>query len=463
MKKSSILLLLVLTMTGPAFAQRYWGVATANGSNTAGIYLNPASIADAPYRFTADVVSLNFGLESNAGELSSGNGIRKFIKGDSVGFGDIFSFSSDRNLDIVAPYAEMRGPGFMWRINRRNSLAFSTRVRGFNQTKDFDQRLYRTIVDEDFRQQNGSYSVRAGRFSWNLHAWSETALTYATVLYDKGPHVLKGGITLRYLGGIGYVSVESKNLDASYNSANDTLYVSNTDVSFSSNISNSGDEFSHGISGSDVIGYFFGNKAGGGIGSDIGLIYEYQPVPEARDYLFRVSAAVSDIGSIRYRKHNRTAYLRGDGQVKAEDLADKLGNFTEFRNYLQAQGISVDTNSNSSRLQLPTSLILHADYHVRKNVFVNLAYTARLSASFAAGNSYFNQLMLTPRYETRLWSAAMPLSYSTLSRQLKAGLGFRVSGFYIGSDDLLALVGVRGQNGLNLYAGGSVPFGRNRD
>jgi hypothetical protein len=42
---------------------------------------------------------------------------------------------------------------------------------------------------------------------------------------------------------------------------------------------------------------------------------------------------------------------------------------------------------------------------------------------------------------------------------MKAGLGLRVSGFFVGSDDLLALI-AKNQYGFNLYAGGFAPINK---
>ena len=73
------------------------------------------------------------------------------------------------------------------------------------------------------------------------------------------------------------------------------------------------------------------------------------------------------------------------------------------------------------------------------------------------GNSYYNQLTITPRYDTRLFSVGLPLTYSMLSNSFKAGIGVRVSGFFFGSDDMMALF-ANHQYGFNFYVGGCVPF-----
>jgi hypothetical protein len=51
----------------------------------------------------------------------------------------------------------------------------------------------------------------------------------------------------------------------------------------------------------------------------------------------------------------------------------------------------------------------------------------------------------------------VPITYSWLTNSYKVGFGFRYSGFFVGSDDMAALV-ASNQSGINVYVGGFVPF-----
>ena len=97
------------------------------------------------------------------------------------------------------------------------------------------------------------------------------------------------------------------------------------------------------------------------------------------------------------------------------------------------------------------------DYHMYRNFYINAMYIDNLADRMNFGNSYYNQLTITPRFDRRMLSVGVPITYSWLTSSFKAGVGVRYSGFFIGSDDLLAVV-AKNQSGLNVYMGGYVPF-----
>jgi OOP family OmpA-OmpF porin len=75
----------------------------------------------------------------------------------------------------------------------------------------------------------------------------------------------------------------------------------------------------------------------------------------------------------------------------------------------------------------------------------------------AVGNYYYNQVTVTPRYDTRVFSVGLPVTYGMQSNSIKMGLGARVAGFFMGSDDMLALFS-NNQYGFNFYAGAFIPI-----
>jgi hypothetical protein len=458
MRKSILILAIVTFLPFTVPAQRYLGIATGNYMPTQSMYINPAFLANGTRRLVIDIASVNFGVDNDVARLNSGKTIRRFFNGDSVAIGDVFSFGSKDRFNMLAPYGEVRGPGVMLRVAPNHTLALSTRVRAINQFHNFSQKFYRSITDADYREEGNDYVIQSQSFNWSAQLWSEIGLSYATTLLQADGHKLSAGITLRYLGGIGYLNMKANNVDLHYYAANDSLRVSNTDVQFSSNLITGEDQLSHGISASDVFGGFFGKKGGHGLGADIGFVYEYSAPDEKADgYTFRASLAVTDIGSIRYKNDNRIAYLRGDGYLRANELSDNINNFQDFRAYAESHGLSVDTASGATKMHLPTALTIGADYHVLRDFFINVLIIGNLTGRNSPGNSYYGQFSVTPRYEKKLWGVGLPITYDALSKKMKLGIGARVSGFFIGSDDMLAFLG-NSQYGINFYFGGCVPL-----
>lgn len=456
-------------------AQRYIGIASSNWSGTNGMYLNPANIADSRQKFTIDLFSVNAGFDNSLAGIKTSKALNYINDNEDVTFSSFLNFNDGDNLNMIAPYAEIRGPGAMFSINQKHSIGITTRVRAINQVHNFNKDLFRTLIDEEFRNSsNSDYVVKASKFNYTTHAWSEIGLSYGGVIYDGGQHFLKGGVTLRYLMGAGYIALTSNNMDVISYAGKDSVYVTNSDLHFATTLADG--EFS-----SNVNDYIF-NSLGKGFGGDVGIVYEWRPDHKNKKYRYdmdgkenvldrsqnmyklRLSASVTDIGAIKYSGTNFEATIKGTGSITGDATADSFKNYDLLKQYATNRGFSVDTGSGknaSTKLQLPTSLLLSADYHVVKNFYVNGMFIANLASRTDFGNSNYSQLTVTPRWDTRIFSVGMPITYNSLAKNIRAGLGVRVSGFFIGSDDMLGFFS-NNTKGFNFYFGASVPFSYKR-
>ena len=457
-----------------ADGQFNFGVATSNWSGTQSLYLNPANIADSRERFTIDIIAINAGIDNNLGSVKGGI-INAVNNGSNTN--NLISYSNSSKFSLLAPYAKVNGPGVMISIDHMQSVALTTAVCGMNQFNNFDRSLYQIITDPS-NLPNGSSTFTSNKFNYTAQLWSEIGLSYAAVVLDKGHSELRVGATLRYLGGIGYVGVKGNNLDVQYRSGNDTVYATNSDIEYASNLQSTNSAVFNGVGNNNVISQIFGAKDGGGVGGDLGIVYDYitdgprdvfemDGVANRMDntknrYKLRLSASVLDLGAITYKSsNNANLEATGNGYVTGTGLSNSLGNYADFKNYLTAQNFSLDTSRHDTKVYMPTRLLFSADYKICKRFYVNAAYVVSVVNRENFGNSYYNQVTVTPRYDTRLFSAALPITYSMLSNSMKMGVGFRVAGFFVGSDDMLALVANK-QYGANVYVGGFIPFGQRR-
>lgn len=458
-------------------AQFYFSEATSQWAGTSSLYLNPANGADNHLKIAVDIVSFNAGVENDLGTLRSNTILNRFFHNDTISNNQIFNYSSKNPFNMLAPYGEVRGPGLMFSINDKHTLALTTRVRAFNEFTNFDQTVYRTLTDPTFNA-GQDYSLNSQKYNWTAHVWSEVGLTYSTVLFSNEHNELKGGVTARYLGGIAYVGIKGNNLNATYYSKADSLQANHTDIEYGSNIINTQQDLSSGIGSADILSRFFGGKNGGsGAGGDIGLVYEYSPESEKNtyemdgeshknpyksSYKFKISAAVTDIGAITYNSSNFTANFSGNGYMSGNDIIKQFKSYNDFRDYAIAHGFTIDTtNKKATVVHLPTALITSVDYHIWNRFYVGATYLANLANRTNFGNSYFNQLTIVPRYDYRLVGLSVPVTYNSLDNQVELGFGVRIAGFFIGSDNMLALFNTN-QYGFNIHAGGFVPIARKK-
>ncbi len=461
--KNHLLFVLVCSLIAiSTAAQHNLGLATSDFSALNSLYINPASIAGCNEKIAVSLFSVNMAVDNNEGTFSN---LSKIDKSK-----DVFNFTGKGNFSALAPAVELRLPGILVSLNDplKQTFALTARIRAINQFNNFSQDLYSTVSDSNHTNTQ-DFHYKTQNFNWTAHVWSEIALSYALVAMDEGPHKIQAGISLKYLGGIDYLSLKGKNLDIDYKAGSDTFYATNSDLEFASDAISANNAYSNGVSSSGIINKFFGAKAGSGFGMDIGVTYTYTIGGEKSGYnkwtsedghKLRVSAAVTDIGSIKYKQgDNFVVNVTGNGYITGKGLSDNLKDYTTLRNYAASQGFSVDTGSKTTKVHMPTALIMNADYQIISKVYVNLLYLGNLANRQNYGNSYYSQVTLTPRFNYKLIGVALPITYSTLASDVKVGLGFRISGFYFGSDDMLALMSNH-QHGFGFYFGAYVPIYR---
>ncbi|MES2702595.1 MAG: DUF5723 family protein [Bacteroidota bacterium] len=454
MRKLLLASAVALCLAPAAQGQRFLGVATSNWSGTNSVYLNPANIADSRTRVAVDLFSFNLLVDNSLGKLNFSNA----INGSATGSG-IFNYSNNQKFNMLFPALEARLPGVLVSFNDKHSVALTTRIRGFNQFNNFDKTFYQLITNPP--QSDGTpYNVVANNFNWTLHAWTEFKLSYARVVYNEGEHFVKAGLSLNRLSGIGFISFRG-NIDAQYYPDNDSLQSTATDIRVQTNILDSAMQLKDGVG--DAFSQFFGSKGGNGFGLDWGVVYEFRPDDENSDdqaenkYKLRASISMTDIGSIKYS--SRGARVLGNGSMSTGDLSDNFGNYNTFAEYANSRGYFLtDTTPTTTRVRMPMAMVIGADYHAISHLYINGTFFMNLTNRGLPGNSYYNQVSITPRWDTKWFSAGLPITINTMS-SLKVGLGLRAAGFIVGSDDMLALLG-GSHYGANFYVGGFVPINK---
>jgi hypothetical protein len=441
-------------------SQRYLGIATSEWSAINRLYLNPAYIADCREKISIGILSLNVAVDNNLGYIPKIPDVSNAINNDN----NIFTKSSGKKFSMLVPAAAFRGPGIMVSLGNNVSIALTSGIRGINQFNNFDPTLYKRL-SAGVIAPTDSYTVKAQKFNWTAHMWSEVGFTISALAREGYKYKLNLGITIRRLGGIGYVSILGKNLDLDFREQSDAFYAANSDVQFASNVANDTSTNFKDITPIGLFKKFFGETAGGGMAADIGFTYRYRiGEAEPSDYMESVqthdltfSAAVTDFGSISYfNSTNMMVHITGQGSLSGRALDTSAKNIASMTQYALKQGFKVDTVTTSRKVNLPTALVLSADAQLYHRFYTNLLFIANLADRMKIGNSYYNQLTLTPRYDYHKMTIALPITYSMLAHDLKMGLGLRYTGLFLGSDDVLALMN-KHQYGFGLYFGGYIP------
>jgi hypothetical protein len=452
--KKLLIIAFSLLTASQSHAQQMLGIATSNWSGIAGSYLNPANIGDSRTRFELDLFGVNFGVDNTLGRVNLNNA----INGSASGSG-IFDYANNQKFNMLFPVADVRLPGIMASFGK-NTVAFSTRVRAVNQFNNFDKTFYQVVTNPPTSVTAAPLvDIQSDNFNWTMHMWSEMRLSYARVLYDKGQHFVKAGVTVSRLGGIGYLSTIGS-IHAQYNPNNGTLTSTHSDIRLQTNIQDTANKLPTNFN--EVMDQFLNAKGGNGWGFDIGAVYEWRTEDEvtgdqsSNQYKLRASIAINDIGGIRYN-NSRGAHVTGNGTMSGGEMADQSTNYTDFTSYANSHGYYLDdTAPRTTTVKLPTNMIVGLDYHAISHLYVNGLFIMNMANRNVFGTSVYNQVTITPRWDTKWFSAALPLTYNTMSGT-KVGVGMRVGGFIFGSDDMLMFFG-GSHYGMNFYVGGFVPI-----
>jgi hypothetical protein len=406
MKKQLTFLMLLLTFVGNA--QSFFGFQHDNYAGVNAVMSNPANIVDSRFRtdinlFSGDINFTNSYYSFTLNELFSDDYYSQDNTTNTSGSNSLYT-----KVDIL-------GPSFMFNIAKNQSIAFTTRLRGIAHITNLDGNLINSINDNDAF---GDYSISNQNFSIASNSWGELGGTYARVLFDKGTHFLKAGVTVKYLFGVNTGYVKANNLSVQFNETNNTYTTSG---SIEVGNTNSFD---------DVEEPF--DNQGAGFGGDIGFTYEYRPANRINTskgqnkYLYRIGFSVTDIGSMTYKDATVDTY--NANATVTEDQFEN-GSFNSFYNKTSTK--------NKVNVSLPTAVRTNIDWSMTNKLYLNFNSELSLVKNTNPNSNYIaNNVSVTPRFESKWLSVYLPFSYVKYSG-LQSGFGLRMGPLFVGSGSVV--------------------------
>jgi outer membrane protein OmpA-like peptidoglycan-associated protein len=421
----SLVLLIVLKFSG--FAQDFSGYSSENYNGVNGVFFNPAHVVDNRYRWDVNLAS--FSVTGN-NDLATFN---VFNTNDSV------KFKTEDKANLYFN-ADVHGPSVMFKLNSRSSLALTTRGRMMANLDHLPGNLATSLTDT-----NGvsfPFDVNAGSFNVSAHAWAEFGVTYGRILALTDKHTFSGGITLKYLAGLGSIYSNVTNLNTIVNDSSGNTFLRHGSGGFN---------YEEG--GIDLSNIQF-QINGTGVGGDIGFEYEYRPMGNhdingSSHYKIKASLALLDVGSIHYNTKGGGSYILNTGNNSQGGDTLNLDRFqnvksqADFDNAVKnSNGVLSRTDSISSyNMSLPTSLVGAIDYNAIGKLYFNLAGMVSLTS----GTSKFTKthtldyVTLAPRYEIKSFAVALPLTINQIDG-FKAGISFRLGPVFFGSGSAITVL-----------------------
>jgi outer membrane protein OmpA-like peptidoglycan-associated protein len=442
----SIILFFLVNTALPAGSQDFMPFIHDNYAGVTGMFYNPSSIVDSRYRFDMEFVGASDRIDNNWVLID-----RSVLFNWATWKEDDFK---KNHMDMVIDGhnksafmgAEARLLSFMANLDQKNAIGFSVRGRAIINFDNIPENAAILMFNNNNVDSLLTHHVFED-MSQEATAFFEYGLTYARVFLDnESDHFLKAGLTAKLLQGTGSLYLYEDYMEYDLIDP-DTATKVNVDVKF-------------GLTGNleDIMKYQFGAKPG--LGIDFGITYEWRPNHKdykydmdgktnlwRRDqnkYKLRVAASILDVGHMSFQKQYNSGNFHIDTTIV--DLsrlhADNLVNLADSINKYYG---TEDKNS-YFKMKLPTTLNIDIDYKIANHFYVNLAGRYAFNRGFKHYEKmhYLNMVSLAPRYERRWWGVSVPMRINQFGF-FSLGLGLRMGPLWIGSSDLIGVLGIKSQ------------------
>ena len=420
MKKILLSLLGLIAYEGMA-QQSFAGLRTSTYGGALSTISNPAHALWArPWDVNLLAVDANLGNNEMGFSFDLENSFKKFTD----------NFANSKAIDARIN-ADVLGPSFIVRVNKRNAVGLVSRLRVMAGTTGIDANVLQAVMDAknmDLSSNLGSYKQLRGVSDMNVlaNAFREIGAVWSYTLMNDGYNIIRLGAGVKLVQGTGSFRMGFKGANAnSFSLGKDAngdpiLHVNNAEAEVRSG-------------GLDVLGSpdIFATSAST-IAADLGLIYEYSEdgCPNCDGhipYRFKVGVALLDLGKLKYETNNKSYHYK---------LVNQDINLNDIQKSLDAVPRPEELVGTSFTSSLPTTLNVNVDYRFVDGFYVNLSSQLNMVSKNTYNAYYSNDFVLTPRYETHwgngVFGAFLPISYNEVSG-FNTGVALHVGPLIFGS------------------------------
>jgi len=426
MKYSFFLISMVLFASGKLTAQHYTAINGSAYFGSLGVYNNPSTIVNTPFKWDITLFGAQFTTISN---VLRGHNFPLYATPSakfSVANGN-YARMADLNYNIKLLNAR-------YSLNKNQAFAFGFNVRGYTQAVtspvNYTDSVKGSLSFLSYNEQNKILHIQLASSTW-----MEVYGSYAFTLWDKETSRFTGGATLKVMKGIGGVFANADNVGVVKSIENDheVYKIANGSARYGYS-ANLGDGSSF-----QAANRISNSKTSFAIDMGVEYIIKTESVSSVFDeegvqneYDWKIGLALLDIGSNHFQygiqsrqvsslKENTTGSLLQDKFLAVKNLAgfnDTLATIVnEFR---QLTGNFSISN--------PSRVVVNVDRYVSGNFYINGELSVNLTSG---GNNRVvvkesNLITLTPRWETRRFGVYIPVQYTQhgnfwIGGALKAG------------------------------------------
>lgn len=424
------LLFFFLACAGISSAQEMFGIVNSNYAGNNAWKFNPAFLADSRLKWDINIVSLEVYARNDYVYVPKGSlTLFKLADGKQGEIGSFDKYNQPPKNAYVT--SNLLLPSFM--ISRKShTFGFHIGARSYVNANKVPFHIAKFFFDGlDFEDQH-NFDYSAKYFSVASAGWLEYGISYSGVISNYRRHYFSWGVNINFIKGL--AGVYYVNQDLQYRVPNaDTIYVQSVTSELGNSYSTTESKF-----------------PGKGTGFDIGFSYErkreYQWTSVYRKsliqtYDFKFGLALLDFGKITFS--DNSAVVKVDAKSDTMPASHLKGIKT---GYVLDTTINSDFNQNniqplaSFQMSLPTALSLTFDRNISDYWYWNISMIYNLT-NYGKDLTRMKQLCFSLRYESKWFELGLPLTFYNVEKP-QVGFAFRFHSFFIGSDNILPLMGI---------------------
>lgn len=427
MKKLTLLLLCV---SSGLFAQEHFS--GINGSKRVGILnatVNPAELGNLSGIMEANIFGMSYNVSNNVlkfSDLTDGTDVED----------KLFNSTSPVNARVDAALV---GPSFAFKTNKW-TFAIISQATVKATLLDIDPMFAKAIVNSSNTNVATISTTISSTNNQRLNAvtWGEISLAAARTLMDSDSSKLTAGANVRFLFPGAYANLGVSNLNGKIEDLAAGGDVNLTGATGTLNIAYAGALADGFTDSSNFSGFFDGGL--NGYAFDFGFNYKMKDSQDDKSYKFNAGFAIKGIGSMTFKgdNNNSTEYnlnVPSSDEINLSDF-EGLDNLEDIKAQLLATGYVTQTSTTKEfKVNLPTVMNIYADVRLYKKWFVSGFLQQKTSKdeendAITVQNIY----SLTPRFSGKWFEVYSTWSKYEINDEMVGGLGFRIGGFYIGSN-----------------------------
>ncbi len=414
-------------LTLNAYSQEHFsGITTSKRVGILNGGINPSEFANLSTKYEVELFSISVNVANDKvgfNDLTKGDDLERLL----------FDGKGNVNFDISTA---VHFPSFGMRYKK---WGFGIATKAFVKASiiDLDSGLGNALTNDQLDSEiiniDNTENQRV-----NATTYGEIGISVARNLYQTEKHQLNAGVTVKLLFPGSYANIGLNNFTGKL--VNDPINgLSLTETNTSLNLAYSGNFANSFSETDDYMKSVFGGL--NGFATDFGV--DYQLLNEDKSYKLKVGASLRNMGSMTFSgddnvSENYTLTIP-QGQSLALDVFDDVDGLEDIEAVLDNTGFFTMSNSTDEfKVKLPTVLNFYADYSIVKRLSITGFVQQKIGDQREdAQLTSQNMFTITPRVTFGAFETFIPIGNSEISGGT-IGLGFRVGGFFIGSNAVLS-------------------------